>query len=195
VPRRPTRGGKRIAMIGDIEPRKNQAGVLRAARHIAAAHPNERATLLLIGRSRTPDPLEYLAREAGAFVRIERTGYVDDDLLPALLAGCDCFVYPSLWEGFGTPVLEAMSAGVPVVCSDLSSLPEVAGPHAFYCDPFEPRSIASAVNRALALSASERDARTGAARAWASRFTWDATTDRFHEVLTNTAASAEHEAA
>ena len=104
-----------------------------------------------------PDPLEFLTREAGAFVRIERTGYVEDDLLPALLAGCDCFVYPSLWEGFGIPVLEAMSAGVPVVCSDVSSLPEVAGPHAFYCDPYDPRSIANAVNRALAISPGERE--------------------------------------
>ena len=185
---RPHGGGKRIAMIGDIEPRKNQAGVLRAARQLAATHPDERVTLVLIGRPRTPDPLEFLAREAGTFVRVERTGYAEDDALPALLAGCDCFVYPSLWEGFGIPVLEAMSAGVPVVCSDVSSLPEVAGPHAFYCDPYDPQSIAGAVNRALALSPAERAVRTTAARVWASRFTWDATADQFHEVLTKTAA-------
>jgi glycosyltransferase involved in cell wall biosynthesis len=175
--------GKRIAMIGDIEPRKNQAGVLRAARHIAAAHPDERITLVLIGRPRTPDPLAFLAREAGRFVHIERTGYVDDDALPTLLSGCDCFVYPSLWEGFGIPVLEAMSAGVVVVCSDLASLPEVAGPHALYCDPYDPRSIAAAVNRALAVPAAERDARVSAARDWSARFTWGATADQFHDVL------------
>jgi glycosyltransferase involved in cell wall biosynthesis len=188
TPRRPRRG-KRVAMIGDIEPRKNQAGVLRAVKYIATAHPGERLTLVLIGRPRSPDPLAFLAREAGAFVNIERTGYVEDDLLPSLLAACDCFVYPSLWEGFGIPVLEAMTAGVPVVCSDTSSLPEVAGPHAFYCDPHEPRSIAAAVNRALGLNTDERAARVRAARAWASRFTWDATADRFHELIADVAAA------
>jgi glycosyltransferase involved in cell wall biosynthesis len=187
--------GKRIAMIGDIEPRKNQAGVLRAARFIAESHPGESVTLVLIGRPRNPDPLDFLAREAGKLMHVERTGYVDDDDLPSLLCECDCFVYPSLWEGFGIPVLEAMSAGVPVVCSDVASLPEVAGPHAFYCDPYEPRSIASAVNRALAMPAPERDMRTSAARKWAARSTWDATADRFHEVLTQTAITARHEAA
>jgi glycosyltransferase involved in cell wall biosynthesis len=175
--------GKRIAIIGDIEPRKNQAGVLRAARHIAAAHPGERITLVLIGRPRTPDPLAYLVREASRFVHIERTGYVDDDALPDLLSECDCFVYPSLWEGFGIPVLEAMSASVPVVCSDLASLPEVAGPHAFYCDPYEPRSIAAAVNSALAMPVAERAARVSAARDWAARFTWNATADQFRDAL------------
>lgn len=194
TPRRPRRG-KRVAMIGDIEPRKNQAGVLRAARHIAAAHPGERVTLALIGRPRTPDPLAFLTREAGAFVSIERTGYVDDDLLPALLAACDCFVYPSLWEGFGIPVLEAMSAGVPVVCSDTSSLPEVAGPHAYYCDPYEPRSIARAVNHALGLSTDERAARSRAARAWAAQFTWDATAERYHDLLAETAERVRRSAA
>lgn len=187
--------GKRIAMVGDIEPRKNQAGVLRTARHIAEAFPGEVVTLTLIGRPRNPDPLEFLAREAGQHIRLERTGYVDDDDLPSLLASCDCFAYPSLWEGFGIPVLEAMSAGVPVVCSDVASLPEVAGPHAFYCDPHEPRSIAAAVGRALTMPPAERAARTSAAREWASRFTWDATADRFHEVLTQTATGARQEAA
>ena len=175
--------GKRIAMIGDIEPRKNQAGVLRAARHIAAAHPGEDITLVLIGRAHTPDPLDHLTREASQYLRVKRTGYIDDNQVPSLLRGCDCFVYASLWEGFGIPVLEAMSAGVPVVCSDISSLPEVAGSHAFYCDPYDPVSIADAVNRALALSPAERDTRTAAARAWAACFTWAATADRFHDVL------------
>jgi alpha-1,3-rhamnosyl/mannosyltransferase len=189
-PYRPRSGGKRIAMIGDIEARKNQAGALRAARYVAAAHPNETVTLVLIGRPRTPDPLDFLVREARRYLRIERTGYVEDDQLPRLLAGCDCFVYPSLWEGFGIPVLEAMSAGVVVVCSDTSSLPEVAGAHAFYCDPFDPHSIARAVNRALGLSPAERDARTSAAREWSARFTWSATAARFHEALSETVARA-----
>jgi alpha-1,3-rhamnosyl/mannosyltransferase len=186
-PHRPSGTGKRIAMIGDIEARKNQAGVLRAARAIALAHPDEGVTLLLIGRPRTPDPLAFLVNEARTFVRVESTGYADDSELPGLLAGCDCFVYPSLWEGFGIPVLEAMSAGVPVVCSDTAALPEVAGPHAFYCDPFDPRSIAAAVNRALALAPEEREARTTAARTWAARFTWAATAKQFRAVLMESA--------
>ena len=109
--------------------------------------------------------------------------------LPALLSECDCFVYPSLWEGFGIPVLEAMSAGVPVVCSDLASLPEVAGPHAIYCDPYDPQSIAAAVNRALAMPSTERKEHVAAARDWSARFTWDATANQFRAVLMTEAES------
>ncbi len=182
-------------MIGDIEVRKNQAGLLRACREIAVAFPNETVTLVLIGRPRTPDPVEFLVAEASQYVQIERTGYADDDELPLLLQTCDCFVYPSLWEGFGIPVLEAMSAGVPVVCSELSSLPEVAGSHAFYCDPHEPGSIAKAVIRAISLTSTERAVRTKQAAEWAARFTWDATAERIHEVLTGLYINQQCEAA
>lgn len=170
--------GKRIAMIGEIEPRKNQAGVLRACQYLQAERPDERITLVLIGDQAPQNPYAFLERMAQQHVNIERLGYVSDSKIGDVLRSCDAFLYPSLWEGFGIPVLEAMSAGVPVVCSDGSSLPEVGGPLAFYCDPHDPRSIAAAVRRALAMPLERRKAWVREAREHAARFTWAACATR-----------------
>jgi glycosyltransferase involved in cell wall biosynthesis len=77
-------------------------------------------------------------------------GYVPDVDLPALLSGALAFVYPSLYEGFGLPVLEAMACGTPVVCSNSSSLPEVAGDAALLVDPLAPEALAEALRRVIA---------------------------------------------
>lgn len=169
--------GRKIAMIGEVEPRKNQAGVFRACRHLADAAPGERITLVLIGKPVAHDPYRFLAAEAGRHVDVVHAGYVPDDQIGDLLRACDVFVYPSLWEGFGIPVLEAMFAGVPVVCADVSSLPEVGGDHVFYCDPYDPARIAGAVRKALELTPAERAAWVRAAREWAGRFSWDRSAD------------------
>ena len=102
------------------------------------------------------------------------TGGLPDDELDALYRGAAGFVYPALYEGFGLPVLEAMSRGVPVITSTTSSLPEVAGEAAFGVDPGSVRELASAIealatDRALA----EKLAKRGLARA--ERFSWDET--------------------
>ena len=83
------------------------------------------------------------------------------------------FAFPSLYEGFGLPILEAMHRGVPVCCSDNSSLPEVAGDAALLFDPLDPRSIAAAVERILGDPA-EAERLRAAGREQAARFTWQA---------------------
>ena len=101
-------------------------------------------------------------------------GWVSAEELEGLYGVARCFVLPSLYEGFGLPVLEAMSRGVPVACSDRSSLPEVAGDAALLFDPSSPRAIAGALERLLGddgLVASLREA----GRAQAARFSWEAT--------------------
>lgn len=75
------------------------------------------------------------------------TGFTPSELLPHLYAAADAFVFPSLWEGFGLPVLEAMQAGVPVACSNVASLPEVAGDAAVLFDPSQPETIAAALEK------------------------------------------------
>jgi glycosyltransferase involved in cell wall biosynthesis len=77
------------------------------------------------------------------------TGRVPDEDLPALYSGADCFLMPSLYEGFGFPVLEAMACGTPVVSSNVSSLPEVAGDAALLVDPEDEAALTSAVSRIL----------------------------------------------
>lgn len=181
--------GRRIAMIGEIEPRKNQAGVLRACRYLQAERPDEQITLVLIGQESPQSPYAFLERLAQQHVNIERLGYVPDSQIGDALRSCDVFLYPSLWEGFGIPVLEAMSAGVPVVCSDGSSLPEVGGPLAFYCDPHDPRSIAAAVRSALAMTSERRKQWIREAREHAARFTWSASATRLLALVGNVSAT------
>ena len=81
--------------------------------------------------------------------------YVNDDDLPYLYANAQSFVFPSLYEGFGLPVLEALSVGVPVVTSQISSLPEVGGDLALYVDPFDTSSIAQGIIESLGLTLDE----------------------------------------
>jgi alpha-1,3-rhamnosyl/mannosyltransferase len=81
--------------------------------------------------------------------RVRFIGPVEDDDLPAVYGGAELFVFPSEYEGFGLPVLEAMACGVPVVCSNRSSLPEVAGDAALLCDPHDVESLARTIERAL----------------------------------------------
>ena len=77
-------------------------------------------------------------------------GFVDDDDLPALYSAASCFAFPSLYEGFGLPVLESMACGTPVVTSDVSSMPEAAGSAALLIDPYSVNAIADALENVLA---------------------------------------------
>ncbi len=129
-----------VLSVGQIAAHKNLAAVIRAM-------PPE-ATLVLAGR-RTPhsDELKALARELDK--RVVFPGFVDDDQLEALYAAADAFVLASTNEGFGLPVAEAMARGVPVACSDASSLPEVAAGAAVLFDPDDNDSLARALRQVL----------------------------------------------
>jgi glycosyltransferase involved in cell wall biosynthesis len=169
----PSGNGRTIAMIGELEPRKNQAGVLRACRYLQSSTESNRIRLLLIGCRPECSPYSFLEEQARQFVEIAYTGYLSDEDLARTLRQCDLFLFPSLWEGFGIPILEAMTAGVRVVTSNLSSMPEVGGKFAFYCDPHDPHSIADVVRDALNLDYEDRMRLLDSARAWAGAFTWD----------------------
>lgn len=115
---------------------------------------------------------EERARAAGVSGRVHIWGYVDDRDLPALYANAAAFVYPSLAEGFGLQVLEAMALGCPVITSNVSSLPEIAGEAGLLVDPEDPRAIAAALQRVLddGRLADELRAR---GRARVAQFSWD----------------------
>lgn len=116
-------------------------------------------------------PLERSLRErAGPGVRF--TGWVDDATLEGLYRIATCFVFPSLAEGFGMPVLEAMARGVPVACSNATSLPEVVGDAALLFDPLDTRAIAGAIDRLLS-DGELRRALSERGRARARLFTWE----------------------
>jgi glycosyltransferase involved in cell wall biosynthesis len=164
-----TKGGY-VLTTGSLEPRKNLARLIRA--HGAMPPDLRRAHPLLIVGPRGWDEDEILAAAAQRGKEVRLTGFVPDDDLAALYAACALFGYPSLYEGFGLPVLEAMAAGAPVVTSRISSLPEVGGDAVVYVDPEEERSIAHALV-GLLRSPEKRSALAARARLRAAQFSWD----------------------
>jgi glycosyltransferase involved in cell wall biosynthesis len=153
-----------VLTVAAKRPHKNLGRLLEAVGRL------ETDVVLVVPGFETPFERE-LQREAGRRVRF--LGWVDDPTLDGLYRAATCFVLPSLAEGFGLPVLEAMARGVPVACSRTSSLPEVAGDAALYFDPLDPDAIADAIAQLLAdekLRAQLRQA--GQERA--ASFTWEA---------------------
>jgi glycosyltransferase involved in cell wall biosynthesis len=133
-----------IAAFGVAKPYKNVACVVRAFARIAPARPA--LQLLLVGGD---GGVRDLIAHLGLADRVRITGPVDDTELRTLIRGAAVFVLPSLVEGFGLPVLEAMALGTPVVVSDVAALREIAGDAALAFDPREPASLAAALNNVL----------------------------------------------
>lgn len=138
-----------LLYVGAIHPRKNLDTLLRAFGILKGEHgiPHE---LRVVGAKRWMHggTLE-VARREGVADDTRMLGTVPDEELARLYADADVFVYPSFYEGFGLPVLEAMASGTPVVTSDVSSLPEVAGDAALLVDPYDERELAGAIRRIL----------------------------------------------
>jgi glycosyltransferase involved in cell wall biosynthesis len=149
-----------------------------AARLIEALAKVPRGTLVMPGYSTGYErELEEQLDAAGVADRVKLLGWVDDATLDGLYRAADCFVFPSLAEGFGLPVLEAMLRGTPVACSNATSLPEVAGDAALLFDPLDIDAIAVAIRRILEDDAlAERLRAAGLERA--KRFTWEETARR-----------------
>jgi glycosyltransferase involved in cell wall biosynthesis len=150
-------------------PNKNLERLLDAL----ALIPSERRPLLLLTGHATPYE-QKLRDHAGSLGVADDTrflNWVPNEELEGLYRASTCFVFPSLYEGFGLPVLEAMSRGVPVACSNSGALAEIADDAALMFDPEQPRSIAAAIERLL-LDPQERDRLSDAGRANAARFSW-----------------------
>jgi len=123
--------------VGTIEPRKNYRLLIEALNDI----DDGRKLVIAGGRGWLESDLGGRVRELGMQDRVSFTGYVTDEELSALYSACFAFVYPSFYEGFGLPVLEAMSCGAAVISSDTSSLPEVGGDAVLYIDPASKESL------------------------------------------------------
>jgi glycosyltransferase involved in cell wall biosynthesis len=108
--------------------------------------------------------------------RVVFTGFIPEAVKPVLLAACTLFVYPSLYEGFGLPALEAIACGTPTVTSDLSALPEVVGDAALLVDPHRPEALAAAM-QALLSSRSLREELKRRGPIQAAKFTWEHTAE------------------
>jgi glycosyltransferase involved in cell wall biosynthesis len=125
-----------ILTVGDLQPRKNHLGLIAAFEDLVEAHPRLPHHLLVVGKETWYAPaVRAAAKRSPLADRIHFTGFVDDEELLRLYGACDLFVYPSFYEGFGLPILEAMACGRAVACSNTSAMPEVADSAALLFDP------------------------------------------------------------
>jgi glycosyltransferase involved in cell wall biosynthesis len=132
-----------VLFVGTIEPRKNVARIIRAWSQIAS---DIKEDLVIAGREGWKvGPIHQEAELAGQFERIHFPGYIENDDLPAIMSGATALIYPSLYEGFGIPVAEAMACGLPVLTSNVSSLPEIAGDAALTLDPTDVDGLAEGI--------------------------------------------------
>ncbi len=170
--------GPYVLAVGTLEPRKNLERLLGAWCRLPERLRDEHDLALVGPRGWEDEAILRAAGEAGARV----LGRVSDEDLAGLYAGCALFAYPSLYEGFGLPVLEAMSAGAPVVTSAVSSLPEVAGDAAILVDPLDTTAIRDAIARVLTEPALARALSEGGRRR-AGRFSWERTARETRQLL------------
>lgn len=162
-----------ILSLGTLEPRKNLLTLLDAFVQL----PGDRPQLVLAGKPGWDNNALVQQVEAmGLGQDVRLLGFVADALLPDLYAAAEVFVYPSLYEGFGLPPLEAMACGVPVIASNRSSLPEVCGDAALLVDPVDTQGLAKALESVLQSPRLQLELRTKGV-AQAARFQW-ATTAR-----------------
>lgn len=142
--------GPYILYISRIEhPGKNHFNLIKAFEMLANELPIDHKLVLAGSDWDRAKEIHALAEKSKFSERIVFTGFAKNEDLPELVNGCDLFVFPSLYEGFGMPILEAMACKVPVACSNISSMPEVAGDSAELFSPQDPVSIKNAIKKLL----------------------------------------------
>ncbi len=190
---RPLSDTATLLMVGTVESRKNFQILLAAAKQIAAALAPDKLKIVVVGdndQENFGDEFNYTLRDAQDAATILLPGYVDDTALLEWYHDADVFVCPSLSEGFGFPILEAMSVGLPVVASDLPCHREVGADFVRYFDPYDVDDVADKVTECLSMSPRRRAWETAQAREWADRFTWERTAADYDLVLRGIASGA-----
>lgn len=183
IRRRYAAGYPYLLYVGSIHPRKNPERLLEAYDLLRRRY-TEPLRLLFVGRFmfRKSETLRYLSKMRHAEEVLFHPP-VQDEELRSLYNASAVVVYPSLYEGFGYPVAEALACGAAVVTSSVSSLPEVGGEAAFYADPYDPASIAEAIYQALTQSPEEKSRRAELGRTHIQQFSWERTTQVIWESL------------
>ena len=176
-----------LLFVGTLEPRKNLIRLLSAFETIHAEGLAE--GLVIVGRRGwLYDDFFARLEESPAREAVILPGYVPDEDLPTIYTGAQASVLPSLYEGFGLPVLEAMACGTPVAASNVSSIPEIGGDAALYFDPLDVEAMTEAL-RGLLRDGDMRDGMRTRGLAWATRFSWEraaAETEAVYYAVLNT---------
>lgn len=168
---------KYIYFIGNLEPRKNLSALIRAYVKLPQAVKDTYHLILAGGKGwKTEETQKVLKNAQSQNENIHHIGFVDQADSPALYQGASLFVMPSLYEGFGIPVLEAMASGIPVVAANIPVLREVGGACALYADTDNPNSFADTIEEALNLTPNKRRLQNQA-----RQFSWE---ENIQKILT-----------
>jgi glycosyltransferase involved in cell wall biosynthesis len=164
-----------LLYLGTLEPRKNIPLLLRAFADLAQRHSE--AWLVIAGKKGWHfDEIFHTVAALNLADRVIFTGYVDEADKPALLRGASLFVYPSVHEGFGVPVLEAMASGVPTIAGNRTSIPEIAGDGALLIDPASLPELTAALEH-LYTDVAARSELAARGLAQAAKFSWRKTAE------------------
>lgn len=169
--------GKLIVYVGGMNAHKNILGLLKALPDVLKRHGD--LHLAIVGSTsgkgfwdNVPELMKFVEDNPPLSRHVHFTNYISDEDLVELFGSTDALVFPSLWEGFGLPAVEAMSCGVPVLCSNLSSLPEVVGDAGLFFDPHKTSDISETINRFFDDPKLQKELRDRALPR-AATFTWE----------------------
>jgi glycosyltransferase involved in cell wall biosynthesis len=163
-----------LMTFGGAARRKNTLGTVQAFLRFARHDPGHDLIVAGMAQGGARSEIEAVVRASGLSERVELLGYVPEAEIDRLLSGATCLLYLSRYEGFGLPVLEAMTRGVPILAADRTSIPEVAGKAALLVDPDDPAAIDAAL-AALVADSALRMRLSAEGRARAAAFDWSRT--------------------
>lgn len=176
--------GEYLLFVGNIEPRKNISGIVNAYVKLNEGLLKENSLVIVGGSGWLNDEiLQLIAKyQSDGYRIIFPTTFIGNDDLPALYSGASLFLFPSHYEGFGIPLLEAMASGTPILTSRCSSLPEVARDAAYYADPNTPETIAKGIAEVLMDEGLKKSlVEKGLKRV--RQFTWEKSAREFHDLI------------
>jgi glycosyltransferase involved in cell wall biosynthesis len=181
--------GPFVLMVGDLQPRKNHLGLLQAFQELLRAHPQLPHRLVFVGKETWySKDLHRAVAKSGIAERVHFTGFVEDADLVQFYGACDLFAFPSFYEGFGLPILEAMACGRAVVSSNTTAMPEVADGAGILFDPDSIEQMTRAMRDVLVdPELRVRLERLGSQRA--AVFSWERAAERTLEVYTRVAGT------
>jgi len=172
-----------LIFIGTLQPRKNLVRLIRSFSTISKRHPQ--LSLVIVGKKGwLYKEIFQTVKELELTKKVIFTGFVPDEELPTLLKGAEAYVLPSLYEGFGIPVVEAMELGIPVVVSRISSLPELVGEAGVYIEePTSNKSISQALLKVIKLTDKQRKELIIKGKIQAKKFSWNECGEKTLEIL------------